>query len=156
MGTQKKFKGSLEGFQSIPDFPGYFYKDGEVIQINVMSYTITPNGYTQYKFKQKDGHRRSLGQHQVEAIMHLGLTLEDIDNGMQVNHKDYDKLNNDINNLEVVTPKENCRHRDAKDELNYLADKSNWANKTAVQKSQQTSTLYPGDIEVTYTQVDGK
>ena len=42
------------------------------------------------------------------------------------------------------------------DRSTYLHDKVNWANKEAIQKSQQTNTLYPGDIEVTYTQVDGK
>ena len=42
------------------------------------------------------------------------------------------------------------------DRSTYLHDKVNWANKDAIQKSQQTNTLYPGDIEITYTQVDGK
>ncbi len=47
-----------------------------------------------------------------------------------------------------------------KDELNYLANKSNWANKEEIQKKQQISdypesnrTLYPGDIIVTYDEV---
>ena len=42
------------------------------------------------------------------------------------------------------------------DRSTYLHDKVNWANKEAIQKSQQTNTLYPGDIEITYTKVDGK
>ena len=48
------------------------------------------------------------------------------------------------------------------DELDYLASKTNWANKKEVQKKQQisdypegniTTTLYPGDIIVTYDEI---
>ena len=39
------------------------------------------------------------------------------------------------------------------DELDYLASKTNWANKKEVQKYQQTTTLYPGDIIVTYDEI---
>ena len=39
------------------------------------------------------------------------------------------------------------------DELDYLASKTNWANKKEVQKFQQTTTLYPGDIIVTYDEI---
>lgn len=34
--------------------------------------------------------------------------IGDIPQGMQINHKDENKMNNDIENLEVVTPKQNC------------------------------------------------
>ena len=42
------------------------------------------------------------------------------------------------------------------DHATYLHDKIHWTNKDVIQKRQQTNTLYPGDIEITYTQVDGK
>ena len=34
----------------------------------------------------------------------------DIPEGMQINHKDMDKSNNALSNLEIVTPSENMRH----------------------------------------------
>ena len=39
------------------------------------------------------------------------------------------------------------------DTANYILDKVSWTNKLAIQKTQQTTSMYPGDIKVTYTMV---
>src|SRR3990167_1749868 len=44
--------------------------------------------------------------HKLVAEAFIG----DRPNGKQINHKDCDKLNNNVTNLEYVTPSENCLH----------------------------------------------
>lgn len=60
------------------------------------------NGYYRVKFYNKD----RLAVHQVVARTYIGEQV----NGIQVNHIDGDKLNNRLNNLEYVTPKQNTQH----------------------------------------------
>lgn len=50
---------------------------------------------------------RTFPIHQLVAIAFLGPRPE----GMETNHKDGDKLNNRVENLEWVTKKDNCLHR---------------------------------------------
>jgi hypothetical protein len=38
--------------------------------------------------------------------------IPNVDNKPQINHRDGNKLNNNIDNLEWATPKENCEHRE--------------------------------------------
>jgi hypothetical protein len=55
--------------------------------------------------KNKDG-RKPYKLHRLIAMIYL----DNFDNNLHINHKDGDKLNNDISNLEIVTQKENNRH----------------------------------------------
>jgi hypothetical protein len=50
--------------------------------------------------------RKYLGVHQIVALAFLGYPPE----GYEVNHKDGNKLNNCINNLEYCTPQANSQH----------------------------------------------
>jgi len=54
----------------------------------------------------EDGRRRTLKIHRIVLGSFIGQCPE----GMQVNHKDGDKTNNCLENLEYVTPSENMRH----------------------------------------------
>lgn len=54
-----------------------------------------------------DGKRIGLGIHSAVACTFLG---DHYPEGLQVNHKDGNKLNNKLENLEWVTPKENMKH----------------------------------------------
>lgn len=53
-----------------------------------------------------DGNRQSLKIHRLVAAAFL----EDYDSKMEVNHKDFDKDNNRVDNLEMVSPLDNTRH----------------------------------------------
>ncbi len=58
-----------------------------------------------------------------------------IPEGMQINHKDLDKTNNRLSNLEVVTPAENIRH--------------SYANGRTIPWSVTTSGMWRGKPRVT-------
>lgn len=60
------------------------------------------NGYCRVKFYNKD----RLGVHQIVARAFIGSQ----ERGIQVNHKDGNKSNNCVTNLEYATPLENTRH----------------------------------------------
>ena len=67
--------------------------------------TINRCGYIQVCIP-KDGKCRARLVHQLVALTWIGERPE----GKQINHKDGDKTNNQIENLEYVTSKENIRH----------------------------------------------
>ena len=63
------------------------------------------HGYLRLRMVCPDGIVRNFYIHKLVALAFLGDS-----NGLQVNHKDCNKLNNHIDNLEYVTPKENTQH----------------------------------------------
>ena len=64
------------------------------------------NGYREVALIDSNGRRTCVGIHRLVASAFLGSIPE----GMQVNHIDGNRLNNIIENLEIVTPRENCLH----------------------------------------------
>ena len=54
----------------------------------------------------KDNAGRAIKVHKLVCLMFLGVRPE----GMEINHKDGDKLNNFVENLEYVTHKQNMHH----------------------------------------------
>ena len=73
--------------------------------LRVLSIGVTPNGYTKVKLS-KDGKKYWSSVHRLVAKAFI----PNPDNKPQVNHKDCNKLNNDISNLEWVTGRENIDH----------------------------------------------
>jgi hypothetical protein len=63
------------------------------------------NGYMIVGLHQ-NGKRVNQLVHRLVAEAFIGK----IENGLEVNHKDGDKLNNRVENLEIVTKSENCKH----------------------------------------------
>ena len=70
-----------------------------------LKYSINSKGYAIVNIM-INGKRKGLGVHTAIARTFL----KDDKNGLQVNHKDGNKLNNHIDNLEWVTGSENMRH----------------------------------------------
>ena len=65
----------------------------------------------------KNKKRSTKTVHRLVALNFLG------ESELQVNHKDFDKSNNKIENLEFVTPLENIRHNINNNRANYNFDK---------------------------------
>lgn len=72
----------------------------------VMSIGVTTNGYRYLKLKQPSAKPKHCLVHRLVMAAHVGPA----EVGMQVNHKDGDKANNSVENLEYCTPLENLRH----------------------------------------------
>jgi 3-methyladenine DNA glycosylase AlkC len=67
--------------------------------------SLGKNGYYYVRLF-KDGESKSYYIHRLVAETFIG----SIEKGLQVNHKNGDKLNNTVNNLEIVTHKQNQEH----------------------------------------------
>ena len=100
-------------YKEVVGYRGYFVsEDGEIITSHKR------NGKTKLKpYIDKDGYARValysdkdkrvwIGVHKVVALAFVGGYSE----GLVVNHKDYNKLNNKAENLEWVTPLENAKY----------------------------------------------
>lgn len=90
------------------DFPDYYAdEDGNIF--NKKGHRISPfvdtTGYWQMKL------RKNKKVHHVRPHRHIYEAFNGkIPDGMQINHKDGNKLNNKLSNLEIVTNKENTQH----------------------------------------------
>lgn len=93
--------------ESLIDFSNYIiYEDGRIYSRFYHRFfkgTKQANGYLQVKMLCKDGVRRPFGIHRVIWFHFNG----DIPENLQVNHKDENKLNNAITNLNLLTPQDN-------------------------------------------------
>jgi hypothetical protein len=76
----------------------------------VLKLSINRHGYNTIGLYIEKGKRpKTFYVHRLVAEAFLG----EIPEGMEVNHKDGNKLNNAVTNLEIVTPSENQRHAHA-------------------------------------------
>lgn len=72
----------------------------------VMRIGMATNGYRYLKLKSPGGKPKHCLVHRLVMAAHVGQPPE----GKQVNHKDGEKSNNRLDNLEYCTPLENLRH----------------------------------------------
>ena len=101
-------------FKPIPGFPNYTISDkGEIRKVGgkqaprLLHPILNQDGYYKVSLRDEDGKRYHFTVHRLVAITYLG----DFSNeGLQVNHKDEDKTNNDVSNLEWCTPLYNCNY----------------------------------------------
>lgn len=81
------------------------YKKGKFLNHKILKQKSLCMGYRFFRFR-IDGKYKSHYLHRLLAMMFL----PNWDSKLQVNHKDGDKLNNDLSNLEMVTIIENNNH----------------------------------------------
>ena len=95
--------------KKIKDFENYYiYSDGRVQNCNTnhfLKYTSDKNGYLKVRLY-KDKYQHTLLVHRLVALTFLS----NPDNYPQVNHKDENKHNNDVSNLEWCTVKYNANY----------------------------------------------
>lgn len=102
-----------EEYRVIPEYPRYSVSNyGNVIN-NITGQTISQrkstNGYMRFNVRTgttKYEKPKTLPTHRVVAE----LFLPKVEGKTHVNHKDTDKTNNNVNNLEWCTPQENSIH----------------------------------------------
>jgi HNH endonuclease/NUMOD4 motif len=103
---------NLSEFVDIPNYVNYMVsKKGDVYSKSIKRLccaTVLPNGYRKIKLKADSGQYKDLYIHVIVAIAYLNYIPST--NLIVVNHKDGKKGNNSLENLEVITHKENMKH----------------------------------------------
>lgn len=99
-----------EVWKDVEDYEGYYTVSnlGNVYSIKtrrVLKYSLNTQGYPTISLS-KEGVKKSFTIHNIVANTFL---LKEV-NSLQVNHKDENKLNNEVTNLEFITPKENANY----------------------------------------------
>lgn len=77
----------------------------------IIDYYISKNGYG---YKHLIINNQMYLVHRLQYMKHFG----DIEIGMQIHHIDNNRFNNNIENLQMVTPSENCKHRLKRNKIN--------------------------------------
>lgn len=93
-------------FKSVPNFEDYYATiDGKIYSTKTKKFLkpgTSENGY-KYVSLCKKGKTKNMFVHRLVWSAFKGI----IPKGLQINHKDENKQNNNLSNLELVTPKEN-------------------------------------------------
>lgn len=97
-------------WRKIPMFDGYaFYRDGKIYsylrRITELKGYPDKDGYDKISLTDNNGKVRHFRRHRLIALAFIG------ESDMPINHKDLNKNNNAVENLEYVTNRENQCHR---------------------------------------------
>lgn len=96
----------------LEEFPDYFvYEDGRIyskLQNRYLKGSVNPDGYHNFRLKRADGTTLTIGRHRVLAMAFISCPgrFEDY----VVNHKNLNKGDDRLENLEWVTEWDNFRH----------------------------------------------
>lgn len=145
-----------EIWKDIKDYEGYYQVSnlGNVRSIDRYvengNHTQFRNGKEKRQWKNTDGYlivKLSKNNRNVNIPVHMLVAQTFIDNrtyndGWEVNHKDSNRINNNVNNLEWVTHKENIEHAAKKGHMKRYAERnSNYNNHTLKNKYKQNPEL---------------
>jgi DNA-directed RNA polymerase II subunit RPB2 len=101
----------LAQFTDIPNYNKYMAsKNGEIYSKNIKRLcriTVLPNGYHKIKMKSDSNVYKDLYIHVIIAMTYLNYAPS---NKYVINHIDGNKGNNNLENLEIVTQKDNMKH----------------------------------------------
>lgn len=110
MSTPKTPMERCEKWRPIPCCPGYLVSESGLVQSPryhiPLKGTVTPKGYVAVSVM-LSGKPKIFRAHRLVATAFLGMAPS---SKHQVNHKDGNKLNNHVSNLEWVTSQENVTH----------------------------------------------
>jgi hypothetical protein len=118
----------MEIFKTIPNYSLYQASNKGNIKTNnwkntkktaILKPALDKNGYLRTVLIRDDGKYTTIKVHRIISSAFLG----DI-TGMEVNHKDGNKSNNDISNLELVTHSENIKHSFANNLQSNIGEKN--------------------------------
>ena len=100
-------------WEQVEGFSKYLIStDGQVYSLErdkILKPNINSSGYIRVLLRNDKNQYKQTLVHRLVYMAHVGV----IPKGMQINHKDEDKTNNCIENLEVVTPKQNIHYGSA-------------------------------------------
>jgi len=103
---------NIDDFVNIPNYNNYMAsKDGSIYSKSIKRlccHTTLPNGYKKIKLKSNNNQYKDLYIHVIVAMTYLSYIPST--NEYVINHKDANKSNNNLNNLEIITQKENMIH----------------------------------------------
>jgi len=99
--------------RKIPGYSDYMVDQDGMVYGKRFGTPMVPSGkrYKMVNLTSDTGDVKSIKVHRAVAAAFLGLDLSN--SRIEVNHKDGDKFNNRVSNLELVTRSENCVHRAA-------------------------------------------
>lgn len=96
---EEKFASYIDWFNAL--------EDGATIKaVELAHRTACKNGYQETQLINDDGATKYIKTHRLVIMAFCG----EIPNGKQIDHFDFDRLNNSLSNLRVVTAKENYAH----------------------------------------------
>jgi len=116
----------------------------KVIEKHYPKLTITHKGYLKVMLTNKKGIRKGKFVHRLVALNFIS------ESELQVNHKDLNKQNNNVDNLEFVTQSQNMKHRFLNTITSSKYTGVTWHKKNKkwqVQKSINGSVKYLGQFD---------
>lgn len=140
-----------EEFLPVPGFKNIFEVSDQGRVYRVVSTYGRPTRKLRKPERIKGGYLRVSLQHRkkrVRILIHRLVAmvfLGDCPDGFEVNHKDGDKENNAVSNLEYVTPKENVRHSLAKLGVQRASGEHHAMRKLSWQQVREVRTKWLND-----------
>ena len=125
-------------------------KDGfRIVKEKILTPYDNGRGYLIIRLS-KQGKVKSLSVHQIVAITFLG----HVPNGMKyvINHKDYNKQNNNATNLEIITQRENTNKKHLKSTSQFVGvywNKQNkkWQTSIMINRKQVLLGCFDNELE---------